>query len=98
METLQGLRSAGDVVWFEYHCWENENSADAELWKHSHRMVTILGVAPNDGMGIPTLQERIECGQLIGYTVRFADGYQHTAMEDELLDSTTQFERPAPPR
>ena len=61
------------------------------------RPKTVLAVADNDGMGIPTFEERLECGQLICYDVRFDDGFEGTAMEDELLDGETEYERPDPP-
>ena len=31
------------------------------------------------------------------YDVRFDDGFEGTAMEDELLDGETEYERPDPP-
>ncbi len=34
------LRNVGDVVWFEYHCWESPESSDAEIWYRSHQKVT----------------------------------------------------------
>ena len=94
---LQGLLKPGTSRWFEYHCWESDRSADAALWRRSHQRVTVVRTAPNDGMGVPTLKERIECGQPIAYVVRFNDGELFTAAEDELLTRRKQFKRPDPP-
>ena len=95
---IKGLFKIGSTVWFEYHCWEDPKSADAQLWYHSHQRVTIIGFAENDGMDIPTQKERAEAGQPICYQVRFADGFTDTACEDELLTDKKQFCRPNPPK
>ena len=100
---IERLRHRGDKVWFEYHCWEDDKSQDAELWHHSHQRVTIIRVAPNDAytpsMKDPIAKEadRYEAAILIGYYVRFKDGFVAEAMEDELLDSRSDFERADPP-
>lgn len=92
------LIKIGSELWFEYHCWEDEKSADAELWHHSHQKATVIGIAPNDGMEIPTRKEREDCGQPISYKVRFADGFESDACEDELMDSKKIFCRKDPPK
>ena len=95
---LEGLRKKGDVVWFEYHCNESHDSADAELWYHSHQKCTILGIAANDGMAIPSRDERFEAGCLIAYKIQFVDGFTSSAGEDELMDDKGEFCRPNPPK
>jgi hypothetical protein len=95
--TIEGLLEIGSVWWFEYHCWEDEKSTDAELWHHSHQKATVIGIAPNDGMEIPTHKARWECGQPLSFKVRFADGFESVACEDELMSSKQMFCRPDPP-
>jgi hypothetical protein len=106
---IEGLRHRGDVLWFEYHCWESPSSSDAELWYRSHRKVTVLNVASNDAYdprhpgrtikgGLITMRDRGEAGLPIVYRVKFADGFVADATEDELLDSPKEYERPAPPK
>ena len=89
--------STGDTAWFEYHCWENDESADAQLWYRSHQKVTVLSFDPADGRGF-TRQERGEIGQPFCYTVRFEDGHEGCAVEDELSASQDAWFRPDPPR
>jgi len=97
-QKIEGLRRVGQKLWFEYHCWEDKDSQDYPLWLHSHRKVKILGIAPNDGMDIPKLKERINGGTPINYRIKFADGLVAEAAEDEILDSRKQFSRPNPPK
>jgi hypothetical protein len=87
----------GERAHFEYHCWENPASSDAEAWYRSHQIVTVLGEARSDASG-DTLLERAENGQPKAYRVRFDDGLEWTAFEDELLTDPSGFERPDPPR
>lgn len=87
----------GSTAWFEYHCTEAHDSADAELWYRSHQQVTVLHEGDHDGWPGSTFIERGEAGQPKVYRIRFADGYEHAAIEDELLTSTAGFDRPAPP-
>lgn len=68
---------------FEYHCQQSHDSADAELWYRSHQRVTVLGLE-EEGYG-GTLEERGANGQPRAYLIRFADGHEATAFEDELL-------------
>jgi len=75
----------GDRAWFEYHCWESPESYDAPAWYRSHQFVTILEVEENDGTGL-TRAERDECALSFTYTVRFPDGLEWCAFEDELSD------------
>ena len=97
-DKIQGLINIGRELWFEYHCFESEKSSDAELWHHSHQKATVIAIAPNDGMEIPTFEERLNCGQPIVYKIRFKDGFESDAAEDELMDNKKNFERPNPPK
>ena len=87
---------AGKSYWFEYHCWESDQSADAELWHHSHQRVRVIKRI-QDGGG---KDEDARCynGDCACYKVVFADGFKADAMEDELLDSKRDFTRPDPPK
>lgn len=68
--------------WFEYHCWEDEQSCDAELWHHTHQQCTVLRrLTPNES----------DCEM---YEIQFADGFKKIAFWDEILRSRKQFERP----
>lgn len=85
----------GKKYWFEYHCWESEESADAELWHHSHQqcLVTGIDVEYKD----MTIDERYEAAMLNHYKIQFADGFASSAGEDELMASRSEFTRPNPP-
>ena len=50
----------GDGAWFEYHCWESFDSADADLWVRSHQQVTVLTVEVNDAEPGSTFEQRAE--------------------------------------
>ena len=89
-------RSPGDVCWFEYHCNESPNSADAELWYRSHQKVKILKLDAK-GYG-KTKQERGDNGHPAVYKIQFGDGFKGGAFEDKLVDSTSEFYRPDPPK
>ena len=77
------------MTYFEYHCNESEDSAHAELWHHTHQQVTVLGVDDPGYGGTP--EERAEEGQPRVYFIRFDDGYEHSAFEDELVDSEEDY-------
>lgn len=94
-----GAREAwlpGDLAWFEYHCLESDDSADAALWHRSHQQVMVLGRAADEDLG-GTLLERAEAGCPNAYRIRFGDGHEGTALEDELLTGPEHYERPGPP-
>ena len=97
LPTTEGVRSIGDKLWFEYHCFESDMSSDAELWYRSHQRVTIVSFAENDGFDVPTLEERCEICCPIVYTVKFDDGFIGDVFEDELLDSKNEFYCEEPP-
>lgn len=99
----EGIRQVGDIVWFEYHCWEDKKSQDFNLWQHSHQKVKIIDFLHDQNgpwldrpyqseLGTP--DQRAKEGFPVTYAIQFADGLKHTAGEDELLDSPSQFERP----
>lgn len=86
----------GSRPYFEYHCWESPQSLDAPAWRRSHQRVTVLAVEENDSAGM-TRAERDEAAMPFTYQVRFPDGVEWTAFEDELLASADHYTRPAPP-
>jgi hypothetical protein len=69
--------------WFEYHCYEGEDSSDAELWHHTHQQVIVL-------------KRLIDVDPEVGkmYWVKFSDGFEYTVCNDELLKDKSEFERP----
>lgn len=85
----------GGTYWFEYHCWESDSSCDAGLWYHSHQQCQVLEMQ-EAGFG-KDMAERGYNGHSAGYNVRFTDGFEHVAMEDELYTDPKEFERPDPP-
>jgi hypothetical protein len=94
-----GLREAwqpGDLAWYEYRCLESDDSGDAALWHRSHQQVTVLGRGADEDFG-GTLTERAEACCPNVYQVRFPDGCEGTAWEDELLTGPEHYERPDPP-
>ena len=89
----------GETYWFEYHCWEDEDSADAELWHHTHQQVVVTGRGDGD------MDECVLCpydedtmgssGEVWNsWKIRFRDGYTHTAAPDELMKDPGEFSRP----
>jgi len=91
------IHQVGSIFWFEYHCLESAESADAIAWYHSHQKVEVLGVAECDGVNIEKLEDRIEAKCPLVYRVKFQDGLEYDVFEDELLTSPEEFSRPAPP-
>ena len=94
--TSTGRPVVGQTVWFEYHCWESDCSADAELWHHSHQRVKITRQIER-GYG-KTFEERADNGALATYDIVFEDGFKSVAVEDELCESPGDFCRPDPPK
>ena len=82
---MQDKRLARGRRLFEYHCYEGEDSGDAELWHHTHQPVTVLAKTQARGLGGD--EPRM-------YRVRFADGYEHEVFDDELLTTEAEYERP----
>jgi hypothetical protein len=92
----------GTLVYFEYHCWESDRSCDAELWHRSQQPVSVLSLetAPHlneDGALAMTARQRSEEGMPLAYRIRFADGFEHDATEDELVPDPRWYEREPPP-
>ena len=67
---------------FEYHCWESDQSQDADLWHRTHQWGTVTKCNGDRGDGC------------IMFGVTFSDGYQDDVFDDELLLSTQQYTRP----
>lgn len=91
---------AGTECWFEYHCWESLKSADAALWLRSQQMVTVVechNPGEAEGPECDTYGKRVETADMLEYTIRFVDGFEGRAIEDELLATRDEFCRPAPP-
>lgn len=85
----------GRQYWFEYHCNEADDSADADLWYHSHRRVLVIKLEAG-GFGDNEV-ERADEGQPAVFNIVFRDGFKGSAFEDELLDTRKEFCRPDPP-
>jgi hypothetical protein len=69
---------------FEYHCYEGEDSNDAELWHHTHQQVVILKKEVNI--------DEVYVGKM--YRVRFSDGFEYDVCNDELVKDKSEFRRP----
>ena len=101
MKAFKQIRKTSSRPWFEYHCYEGHDSADAALWYRSHQQVTILSLNESCDAwqaGVLTRTERDEAACSMIYRVRFDDGHEADVFEDELLDSITEFCRPNPPQ
>jgi len=95
--TIDAYREPGSELFFEYHCWESHDSQDAQLWYRSHQRVTVLECVNADWFGGMSFFARCEAATPLVYRIRFADGFENEAFEDELLDSEEEYQRPAPP-
>ena len=85
----------GKEFWFEYHCYESPDSCDSELWYRSHQKVKVIGVGE---WSHDDLQDRIEDAAPRVYKIKFKDGFEGAAFEDEIVDSPDEFYRPEPPK
>jgi hypothetical protein len=83
---LNDKRLAKGRRWFEYHCYEGEDSSDAELWHHTHQQVQVIRKYK-----VPD-----ECDREVApmYLIRFADGFEGDVFSDELVKSPSDFIRP----
>ena len=69
----------GKKYLFEYHCWESEESSDAELWHHTGQTCIVLS--------------ELEPAEIIGDTdevirmfkIRFDDGFEYDVFDDEII-------------
>jgi hypothetical protein len=88
MNTAQAIkddkRLARGRRFFEYHCYEGEDSSDAELWHHTHQQVIVLNRESNI--------DEVYVGKI--YRVRFPDGFEYDVCDDELLKSPSEYYRP----
>jgi hypothetical protein len=97
---MKDLIANNSEKFFEYHCWESHQSSDAELWYRSQQKVMVLNVTNYE----PNLHDntsfadRGEMGHQLVYKIKFADSYEGDAFEDELLNSESGYQRPAPPK
>jgi hypothetical protein len=77
-------------AWFEYRCWEDEQSSHAELWHHTHQQCLVLHM-------LSTVESDCEMYQVESdyemYRVRFADGFEEDVFADELMQSKLNFRR-----
>jgi hypothetical protein len=89
----------GERLWFEYHCTESHESADAPIWLRSHQQVTVLAIKDDESLlaSVPCWVDRFENACQFLYRVQFNDGLEWDVFEDELLDSPDEFDRPDPP-
>ena len=77
-------RLAGGRRFFEYHCYEGEDSCDAELWHHTHQQIAVLNKL--------TDIDELDVGRM--YRVRFADGFEYDVCDDELMRTPKEYYRP----
>ena len=75
-------RLARDRRYFEYHCYEGEDSSDAELWHHTHQQVIVLNKNASNDVDVRT------------YKVRFPEGLEYDVFDDELMKSPAEYYRP----
>ena len=83
----EDMRLANSRRLFEYHCYEGEDSADAELWHHTHQKVIVLRKLKN----IEEIDEA-DTGRM--YKVRFQDGFEAHVTDDELVRDHLEFYMP----
>ena len=85
----------GESAWYEYHCWRDHQSCDAELWYRDHQRVTVISLGDGEGCRMllagESREERQREALPACYRVQFADGHIGTAMEDELLADPVFF-------
>lgn len=89
---IEGTRDEwrpGDTAYYEYHCNPSHDSEDAPLWYRSHQKVMVLGL-DHAGPG-KTMNDRLSAGEPSTYRVRFADGFEGAAYEDELFTTEADF-------
>lgn len=85
----------GKECWFEHHCEESHSSCDAHLWYRSQQKVKVLKISQSGGGN--TIEKRVEAGDPRVYRIKFADGFEFDAFEDEVLNSPSEFVNQPPP-
>lgn len=87
--------SVGESAFFEYHCLQSHDSADAQAWYRSHQPVEVVAFPDSDGLKMlrsgADREERLNDGCPLIYRVRFSDGHEHDVFEDELMSSRELF-------
>lgn len=86
---LKNAWRRGETAYYEYHCLQSHDSADAQLWYRSHQAVTVIAIV-EPGYG-RTATARLNNGEPRIYQIRFADGHIGDAFEDELLTDPRHF-------
>lgn len=79
----------GDTARFDYSlAFDPKSEVCAALHHRSGQTVTIVAENDSDDVRseLATLAERAESGELITYEIRFPDGFEHDAFEDELTE------------
>ena len=75
----------GDTAVFNYSLpFDYDSDICARLYHRSNQVVTVLGLGASDGDPDETPAERVEAGTPLVYIVKFPDGYEDCAFEDEL--------------
>lgn len=75
------LRLARGRRLFEYHCYEGEDSSDAELWHHTHQQIVVLSKYKRDNNEVSV------------YKVQFSDGLEYDVFDDELVKTKNDYYR-----
>jgi len=95
---IHDLLSPHQFKFFEYHCNESFTSADVQIWLRSHQIVEILKCENIESYHEDTtFEQRLDDGIPLVYIIRFSDGFERGAFEDELLDSKEEYSRGDPP-
>jgi len=89
---------SGTELFFEYHCFESVKSEHYHLWLRSHQKVVVVECSNIEDYGDCSLEERQQGGMPLVYKMRFEDGFEDFAFEDELLESEDHYCRTAPPK
>lgn len=80
LESTKDNWLAGETAHYEYHCNQSHDSEDAPLWYRSHQTCVIL-----------RKDEDTDPGEPEAYYVRFPDGFEGAAFDDELFTSPDDF-------
>lgn len=81
-----GSSIVGSVALFTYNCDRSDGSNHVEWRRRTGQRVTVVALdAPADGWARSTREERIAAAMPFTYTVRWADGFEGSVFEDEIL-------------